>query len=341
MSIRTSALVAVLCSGVWVGTSLPSRADTATAQDAQPTAQELYTQGTELYEAGRLEQAQAILRRVDELQLPSELRPDFYKTIAAIEQQLADIEVGTSAQAVTTAAQMLAAGDAAMRANHPDQAVVHYLEVRAAQDATQAQTDTAEARLSQAQRMLSGDLSAARRLIALADQDFMSGNTDAAEGKLQSVQAMGVRLTPFEEDGLEDKLAQIADLRTAEAAVAQAQREAAGNEATDELAQAQARLAQAQTQIESLRHELENNQVTTRPPQSDLLIQARLSRAQNNIAQADEALHNGQLNLAVQLYEEATLLDPENREIQGKLAQCQGSTQPGPPAHRPAYHTGH
>jgi Ca-activated chloride channel family protein len=57
-------------------------------------------------------------------------------------------------------------------------------------------------------------------------------------------------------------------------------------------------------------------------PLSDLMIQARANTAAQKAEQAEQALRAGQLNAAVQLYEDATLLDPDNPSNQTKLAEA-------------------
>ncbi|MEM9415615.1 MAG: hypothetical protein AAGA29_09090 [Planctomycetota bacterium] len=337
MRIRTSALVLALCSGTFLSVTSTASA-TALTQDAQPTAQELYSQGIELYEAGQLQEAQAVLRRVDELQLPAELRPDFYNAIATIEQRLAGIDVqqpGETAQAQpevvepvaeVSATELLAKGDDAMLAGNYADALGYYQSLMAGENASDTQRSRAGARIAQAQRQINGDASAARRLIALAERDLAAGNMDAAQAKLLDARNSGAQLSPFDEEGIDDKLARISEYREAQAAVAQAEAvETPTAGSNDELTQAQQRLAEAEAQIAALQHQLSEaeSQVASRPASSDLLAQARMQSAEDKVAEGDEAMENGQIHLAVQLYEEAALLDSENAEIATKLADAQ------------------
>ncbi len=55
------------------------------------------------------------------------------------------------------------------------------------------------------------------------------------------------------------------------------------------------------------------------PPSTDLLAQARSLYAQKKVAEADDAARNSQYSLAIQLYQEAIKLDPENDVIRNKL----------------------
>lgn len=60
---------------------------------------------------------------------------------------------------------------------------------------------------------------------------------------------------------------------------------------------------------------------------SDLITQARANTAANKAEQAERAYRAGQLNAATQLYEDATLLDPDNAAYRGKLAETQEKLQ--------------
>ncbi|MEO0477674.1 MAG: hypothetical protein AAF085_17150, partial [Planctomycetota bacterium] len=193
---------------------------------------------------------------------------------------------------------------------------------------------------------------------ALAEQDIVNDDIDAAEAKLNSVKNSGVELGFFDSESVNKKLTLITDVRTARAAAAEAealaeaerQKEAerlAAMEAeknnpepeaeTDnaELAEAQKKLAEAEAaaaeakadkdameaQLAAAQRKLEE-QVGRGAPVSDLMMKARANTAAEKAAEGDKMLRTGQLNAAVKLYEDATLLDPNNEAYQAKLASA-------------------
>lgn len=377
MRIRNSVLVLVLSLGL-PGATLIS--EPAYGQAAQPTAEELYTSGMELYKAGELKEAQTVLRKVDPLQLPRDKQPSFYNALFEIDQKLNAPEPETVEPEVTEpevtepevtepevvepevaepvkpdAASLLRQADA-LAENNPAEALSVYQQVLADEEATPQQKATAQARVAGIERDLNGDITGARRLIALAEQDIVNDDLDAAESKLNSVKNSGIELGFFDSESVNKKLALISDVRTARAAAAEAEALAAAErqkeadrlaameaennkpEAGDdaELAAAQKKLAEAEAaaakaeadkkameaQLAAAQRKLEENQVAKGAPVSDLMIQARANTAAEKAEQADKALRTGQLNAAVQLYEDATLLDPDNELYQSKLAEA-------------------
>ncbi|MFN3168126.1 MAG: hypothetical protein ACE37H_13780 [Phycisphaeraceae bacterium] len=356
MRIRNSVLVAVLSLG------LPAATLTSPAfgQAAQPTAQELYASGMELYKAGQLKEAQATLRKVDPLQLPRELQPTFYNALFDIDQKLnapapdqPEPEVETPdtpdqpepevvEPEVTTPddATLLKQADA-MAGTSPAEALAVYQQVAASETASDAQKATAQARIAGIERQLNGDITGARKLIALAEQDIVAGDLDAAQAKLQSVKNSGIELGFFDAESVNKKLALIGEVKAARAAAAEAEAETEtpepegpvveGPKPTDDeaaklkaqLAEAEAKLAATQRQLAEAQKAQEGEQVGKNPPVSDLIAQARAKTAEEQAAEADRAMRNGQLAAAVKLYEQASLLDPDNQSYKDKLAQAQ------------------
>ncbi|MEM9109317.1 MAG: hypothetical protein AAGC72_04785 [Planctomycetota bacterium] len=389
MRIRNSVLVLALSLGL-PGATLIS--EPAYAQASQPTAEELYNSGMELYKAGELRQAQEVLRKVDPLQLPREKQPDFYNALFEIDQKLnapkpeteepaepeapepeveepatpepeveepAEPEVAEPEVVKPDPASLLRQADA-LAENNPAQALSVYQEVISSEEATAEQKATAQARVAGIERQLNGDITGARKLIALAEQDIVNDDLDAAEAKLSSVKNSGVELGFFDSESVNKKLGLIAEVRTARAAAAEAEALAAAerkkeeerlaaleaeknqpepeapaveNKPTEEqraalaaaekrAEQAEADKAAAEAQLAAMQRKLEEDQVAKGPPVSDLMIQARANTAAEKAEQGDKALRTGQLNAAVQFYEDATLLDPGNEVYQTKLAQA-------------------
>jgi len=366
LRIRQSVLVAVLSLGIPAGlTGQP-----ALAQASQPTAQELYESGMELYKTGELKKAQELLRQVDPLQLPREQQPTFYNTLFEIDQELNAPDQPDTPDAPDTPdtpdtedpevdqpelpepeveapdnATLLRQADAMAQSN-PAEALAVYQQVAASVDATDAQKATAQARIAGLERRLNGDITAARKLIVLAEADIVQGNLDAAEDKLNSVKNSGVELGFFDSESVNKKLALIGEVRQARADAAEAERLAkleqekadqpdqpgdepvAEGEPTEEdkaLAQALARAEEAEAKLAAMQRQLadqQDEQVAKGAPVSDLMIQARAKTAAEKVEQGDEALRKGQLNAAVQLYEDATLLDPDNETYAEKLTQA-------------------
>ncbi|MEM6507587.1 MAG: hypothetical protein AAF711_19285, partial [Planctomycetota bacterium] len=248
----------------------------------------------------------------------------------------------------------------ALAENNPAQALSVYQEVISSEEATAEQKATAQARVAGIERQLNGDITGARKLIALAEQDIVNDDLDAAEAKLSSVKNSGVELGFFDSESVNKKLGLIAEVRTARAAAAEAEALAAAerkkeeerlaaveaeknqpepeapaveNKPTEEqraalaaaekrAEQAEADKAAAEAQLAAMQRKLEEDQVAKGPPVSDLMIQARANTAAEKAEQGDKALRTGQLNAAVQFYEDATLLDPGNEVYQTKLAQA-------------------
>jgi type II secretory pathway component GspD/PulD (secretin) len=351
LRIRNSVLVAVLSLG------LPAATLTSPAygQAAQPTAQELYESGMEQYKAGQLKEAQATLRKVDPLQLPRELQPTFYNALFDIDQKLnagapdkPEPEVvdptETDAQPVqpeTTTpndATLLKQADA-LAGKNPAEALAVYQQVAASETASDQQKATAQARIAGIERQLNGDITGARKLIALAEQDIVAGNLDAAQAKLQSVKNSGIELGFFDAESVNKKLALISEVKAARAAAAEAETETPepqgpvveGPEPTDDeaaklkaqLAEAEAKLAATQRQLAEAQEAQEGENVGRGAPVSDVMRKAMLQNAEEQAAEADRAMDNGRLSAAVKLYEQATLLDPDNQAYKDKLAKAQ------------------
>ena|GEM_PF-1058847 len=392
MRIRNSVLVVVLSLGLPATTLI---SEPAYGQAAQPTAQELYESGMELYKAGELKEAQTALRKVDPLQLPRELQPPFYNALFEIDQKLnapepevtepkpepepevtepkpepepevtePQPEPEPEPEPVKPDAESLLRQADALAKDNPAEALAVYQEVLATEDATDAQKATANARIVGIERQLNGDITGARRLIALAEQDIVNDNIDAAESKLNSVKNSGIELGFFDSESVNKKLALISEVRTARAAAAEAERlaaierqkeadrlaamEAEKNnpepdatdpkpsdaelaEARKQLAEAEAAAAKAQADKDAMEAQLaaaqrkiaEQEAVSKNPPVSDLMVQARNNTAAEKAAEGEKALANGQLNAAVKLFEDATLLAPDNDGYKAKLADAQ------------------
>ncbi len=348
MRIRNSVLVVALSLGLPAGLT----AEPALAQAAQPTAQELYESGMELYKAGQLEEAQATLRKVDPLQLPRDQQPAFYNALFDIDQKLnagapdtpdtpdAPDAPDTPEAAEPNDAELLRQADA-LAGDNPAEALSIYQKVADSETADADQKATATARIAGIERQLNGDITGARRLIALAEQDIVNGDLNAAERKLNSVKNSGVELGFFDAESVNKKLALISEVKAARAAVADTpdapdtpDTPDAGGDDAAALAAAEARAAQAdaarreaEAKLAAMQRQLadarKTEDVGRGAPTSDLMRKAMLQSAEDKAAQGDKALRNGQLNAAVQLYEDATLLDPDNAEYQQKLADAQ------------------
>lgn len=235
----------------------------------------------------------------------------------------------------------------AMTGSSPAQALAIYQQVAASENATDGQKAIAQARIAGIERQLNGDVTSVRKLIALAEADIVNNDLSAAESKLSSVKSSGVELGFFDSESVNKKLALINQVRQARAAALQAEEaakqqpqavaQAPKNEKPEsqapqgkELEAALARAAQAEqdktaaeAQLAALQRRLaeqEANQVAQGPPVSDLMAQARNNTAAQKVEQGDKALRNGQLDAAVKLYEDATLLAPDNQAYADKLA---------------------
>lgn len=369
MRIRNSVLVLALSFGL---PAVTLSSTPAFGQAAQPTAEELYTSGMELYKAGELKEAQTVLRKVDPLQLPREKQPDFYNALFEIDQKLnaekpepatepetapetqpepeaqPQPETQPQPEAVEPDAASLLRQADALAENNPAEALSVYQQVLADEDATDAQKATAQARVAGIERQLNGDITGARRLIALAEQDIVNDNLDAAESKLNSVKKSGIELGFFDSESVNKKLALISEVRTARAAdeaarLAAMEAEKAQPEpeqptteakptdaqlaelatAKERAAKAEADKAEAEAKLAAMQRKLADQEAVSKgAPVSDLMVDARAKTAADKAEQGDKALRTGQLNAAVQLYEDATLLAPDNEAYQAKLAEA-------------------
>jgi general secretion pathway protein D len=357
LRIRKSVLVLALSLSL-PGATLIS--EPAYGQAAAPTAEELYTSGMELYKAGELKEAQTVLRKVDPLQLPRDKQPSFYNALFEIDQKLnapAPTEPKVTepeteptepkptepevAEPVTPdAASLLRQADALAESN-PAESLAVYQQVLADEEASDTQKATAQARIAGIERQLNGDITGARRLIALAEQDIVNDDLDAAESKLNSVKNSGIELGFFDSESVNKKLALISEVRTTRAAAEEAARLAAAEAekpaepATNDadaaaLAAAEKRAAaaeadkkEAEAKLAAMQRKLEEDgQVSRGAPVSDLMVQARANTAAEKAEQGENMLRTGQLNAAVQLFEDATLLDPDNELYASQLADA-------------------
>ncbi|WP_428389059.1 hypothetical protein [Mucisphaera sp.] len=306
------ALAVTVVPVLWFGSS------TAYSQDDFPTAAELLTQGINQLSTGDFESARDSLGRVDRMQLN---RADRLR----LDRALRDLREGRVTVApepvaaepapvaaepaepvavepepvapVQTAEDLLAEADAlAVSGDVADQreALDLYRALMNHEDASLDIRSLAAARHAQLNRSLNSSLTVARRAIDLAADDVRSGRLAAAQRKLDDVNASGVQLTWFDRHRMDSLRAEIGNVTMA-----------AADAPTPALPVAAPAVA--------------GPSGTAVSAPTDLLQQARRILSQEKFAEGEEAQRQGQLDLAVRLYEEAIALDSANIEAQQAL----------------------
>ena len=215
-----------------------------------PTAQQIYEQGMEQFNAGQHEEAKKTLGRIlDELDpedIAEQDQETFWLTLQTLDTQPTEPEPVTAEQLVDQA-------NLALMEKNTGQADALYRQVLAHADATDEHKALAIARLSDIKRSRNATLTEMRRLIKSASADIRDGQLTDAEKKLNEVQKSGVDLGWFDNNRLQHRLAVLrdrqleatAEIEAADKAVqAAAQAAEAANVAKD-LAATAAEIAQA------------------------------------------------------------------------------------------------
>ncbi len=324
--------------GLTLATSPPAR-----AQNGEPSAAELYQNGLSDLEAGQIEAAKAQLYRVDPMQLPKEQRVRLYEAL----KQLDAADAGTvTAPTTTDAATPPVSTEApassmerleAAATAPPREAAAIYAEVAAdASDPDAAAV--AQARLAQLNREQDAKTMQAKRLLDEASDQLAAGDLALAQASLEAARDLDAQLGWFDQQRLQSQLDVIAEQRT-QIAANQADRADTAQARADEAARGAAgdqdpALAAALADAEAARNDAEVARRQARaavanaasaktndvPAASgELIRQAQLAYAQDLAANAADAQRQGYHDLAINLYNEATELDPNNEQLKGRL----------------------
>ncbi|HEX7009149.1 MAG TPA: hypothetical protein VF184_04150, partial [Phycisphaeraceae bacterium] len=293
----------------------------------------------EAFDRGELEEARALLRRVDHMQLPREDRVRYFETLQEIdrlatgqaaEETQADAEAQTqpaSAEAPTPA-QLLTQADQAAAAGDTAGAMALYQQVLTA-EAEASTKATAQARLAELRRRLDADLTRIRGLIDQIDEDLRAGRAEEASQKLAQVQSSGVQLGWFDQQRVNRQLAvlqehgqAVADASEQSQAPAEEAQAAAPSPTQEQQAAAEEQSSnpdEAQVVLAAPPGAAVEGGAPQVSPSEDLLTRYRLLRAQQLFAEGQEAEISGQLDLAIRRYEQSLQLNPENNEAAQRL----------------------
>ncbi len=164
------------------------------------TPRELYEAALEQVATGDTEAALTQLRQIDPLQLPDNVRSDYYDLLTRLDPN-APATDAPAASSQPVADRLAAAADAS-----PEEAAAIYSDVLDSADATEAEKATASARVAQVMRGQNPDLASARATIDEATADIQAGNYAAAKVKLESVRDSGLDLGYYEEQRIATRL---------------------------------------------------------------------------------------------------------------------------------------
>ncbi|MEX0887113.1 MAG: hypothetical protein WD009_11810 [Phycisphaeraceae bacterium] len=305
---RTPQLLAViaLCFGLVSAIPLP----TAQADDnPRSAASQRLEQGLQRYEAGQLERAHEILRAIDYTHLPLEQRIVLFETIEDLEQRINGVSAEVEQPADASPADLLRRADA-LASERPAEAAGLYRQVLGDTDADDQTRAQAGARLAQLRRDSQSDLTRLRRQIDEATAAVRAGDYRGAITRLEAVEASGVNLGWFDQQRVEQTLALARE------------RVAAAEPADDAVAS-----AEEPDVVEAMPAPAEPAAAPTPAPvmdDSDLMQRTRRLRAQDRLAQGRQAEAEGQIELAIRHYEQATSFDPDLTEAANRLAAARG-----------------
>ncbi|MEE9403733.1 MAG: hypothetical protein V3V20_02465, partial [Algisphaera sp.] len=308
----------LLCAGL-----TGSVAVTATGQEGSPAAK-LLEQGLAEYQAGNLAAAKKLLIQIDPMTLPKTQRQSLYDAATEIQTQLDAGPVATEAPtatpqapaepvveaepAVETPADTLRRADQ-LAASDPGTAIAAYTALIEQGGET---GNLASAHRADLLRQLNTDTTRAKALVDTAEASLNAGDLDAASKNFAAVEQSGADLGWFDQQRVARGLAKVQEARTAETA-------------------AEPQVAAAPTPAPSPTPTPAPVVVTPTPaastpaaaPQSDMLAQAQRDVASDYLRDAKQAQHDGYDSLAANLLNQAAELDPNNPEIQNRLAATQ------------------
>ncbi len=294
------AVVVTFCAGLSLA---PAPTLWAQAENGA-TAAELFENGLADLLNGELEAARDQLYRVDPMQLPKEQRVRLYEALKQLDEAAGN-------------------GDAPV------------LDVEATPDAPdtmeqpaveQVDPELAAAQAAQADRLSDANATRAKAFLDRAAEELAAGDIDAAERSLEAARDLDANLGWFDQQRLESQLAVIADQRSAIAAAkaeAAEQAQAAAATSPSKAPAAEVAVAEAEAARTEARTAMEDAAAVRRtdiPPASrDLLVQAQKAYAMDLAANAAEAQSKGYHDLAINMYNQASQLDPDNEQIATEL----------------------
>lgn len=269
---------------------------TSLATPPQPTAEELYGQGVELFTRGRTLEAREVLLRADLTQLERAQRQSLLKLINQIDDQL---------RAMPEAELRLMKAELACRQSDFRAAASHLEAIRKSAASTPGQKSMAESMLADvrvAQAEMAPHLPV---MLQKAISAFESQQYAEAKAGLTAVYNSGVALDLDQQKDLSRYIAEIATLES--------QR---GRFATPIVSAAvmQDPAPPAETPAETPPAEEGKN--------GDLIFQAQQAQAKINFDQAQQALANGQYAAAAELFQKVLAVQPDNEAARRGLQEA-------------------
>ena len=293
----------------------------------EPTAEDLLAQGIALLSQGQVAEAEAVLKRVDPLQLSADQQVTLKEKMQDIERTRAtapapaEVEGGVTVKAPPTPAELMIAAGKQREAGDYDAAIASLQAAAAHPEATAEDKQFISTHLAEIQRVRNSKVTAARQTIdqVTADLARPDADLDAAEAKLKNVKNSGVALNFFDPRRLDRAMAAIAEKRVEAGQLASTQPaptpvpaavapavEGAGNAAVAQPAPAEA--------------------------QEDPFVAARKLVAQESFVQGQQAEAGRLWNVAVKHYSDAVQLDPANDTYKAALTAAQAkATSPFAP----------
>ncbi len=313
------------------------------------TAEQLYEQFMELYEAGEYREALELSRRIDLVQLPADKRERMSRAMIRADRALHEDE---------SPADLLEMARRELEAGRYGRAASRFQEARAHPQATAEQRTEADAGFAAARRAINEQLARAREDIARAEELIRGEDFAAARRLLSDVERRGLDLGRFHRDHLRDLLALIEE-REGIAEPEQPQEPVAPPQPDEPLEPRNndrprmdnddlIDLGIAVEPDEPVRppepnndEQLADNDVTEEPddpveqpevvevdqqpepePAPDLLSRARRAEAQEQVVRAREAMRQDRLDAAIEYLEYALQLHPGSEEALALLREA-------------------
>lgn len=281
---------------------------TTLATPPQPTADDLYVQGSELFIKGRVLEARELLLRADLTQLERVKRQDLLRMVNDIDQQLS--KMPESELRLKKAQLAIANQDYRTATSHLES--IKKSQASTPEQKSQATDLLAEVKTAQAE--LAPRLT---MVLQKAIAAFDAGNYGEAKAGLNFVYNAGVPLDLDQQKDLSSYIAQVVTL--------EAQR---GQFVTPVVNVGVMQDQPPQEEPKTEEPEAQPEEPAAEEPQddnknTDLIYQAQQANAKINLAEAQKALASGSYSAAIELYKRVLAVQPDNAEAQKGLNDAQ------------------
>jgi len=271
---------------------------TSLATPPQPTAQELYAQGTQLFTKGRMLEAREVLLRADLTQLERAERQELLGMINRIDEQL---------RSMPEADLRLMRAELAAKQRDYRTATSHLESIRKSQASTPEQKAKAQVMLAEVHEAQAKVAPHIPLSLQKAISAFDAGNFGEAKAGLMLVYNSGVSLDLDQQKDLARYIEQITTL--------EAQR---GKFATPVV-----NVGVMQDQDPPAQDPPAEEPPTDDNKNGDLIYQAQQANAKINFDEAQRALSNGQYAAAVELFQKVLAVQPDNQAARDGLQKAQ------------------